>query len=147
MVIVALLGAGAWWAWQAYPAWFGQGVGNTRVATAPDISEDMLGETLPEAETGVAGEAAAEAEPTLPAASGEPALTPEEAEVARLLAAAEADMKARRLTSPAGNNAWEKYQQILESSHPLTRTPWRRHGTGDRELYGVVRHSRGTGRL
>ena len=120
MATIVLLGAGGWWAWQAYPAWFGQGAGNTRVATAPDISEDMLGETLPEAETGVAGEAAAGAEPTLPAASGEPALTPEEAEVSRLLAAAEADLKARRLTSPAGNNAWEKYQQVLSlsPSHP-----------------------------
>ena len=40
-------------------------------------------------------------------------LSPEEAEVARLLAAAEADLKARRLTSPAGNNAWDRYQQVL----------------------------------
>ena len=42
-------------------------------------------------------------------ASKEPALSPEQAEVARLLAAAEADLKARRLTSPVGNNAWENY--------------------------------------
>ena len=38
----------------------------------------------------------------------------EEDEVTRLLAAAEADLKARRLTSPAGNNAWDRYQQVLE---------------------------------
>ena len=40
--------------------------------------------------------------------------------MARLLAAAEDDLKARRLTSPAGNNAWEKYQQVLGLSpaHP-----------------------------
>ena len=52
--------------------------------------------------------------------SKEPALSPEEAEVTRLLAAAEADLKARRLTSPAGNNAWEKYQHVLSLSpaHP-----------------------------
>ena len=47
-------------------------------------------------------------------ASKEPALSAEEAEVARLLAAAEADLKARRLTSPVGNNAWEKYQEVLK---------------------------------
>ena len=45
--------------------------------------------------------------------SKEPVLSPEEAEVARLLTAAEADLKARRLTSPAGNNAWDRYQQVL----------------------------------
>ena len=47
-------------------------------------------------------------------ASKEPALSAEEAEVARLLAAAEADLKARRLTSPVGNNAWERYQEVLK---------------------------------
>ena len=45
--------------------------------------------------------------------SKEPALSPQEAEVARLLAAAEADLKARRLTSPVGNNAWDNYQRVL----------------------------------
>ena len=30
-----------------------------------------------------------------------------------LLAGAEADLSARRLTAPAGNNAWEKYQAVL----------------------------------
>ena len=32
----------------------------------------------------------------------------------RLLAAAERDLAALRLTSPFGNNAWEKYQRVLE---------------------------------
>ena len=43
-----------------------------------------------------------------------------DAEVTRLLAAAEADLAARRLTRPVGNNAWEKYQQVLSLSpaHP-----------------------------
>ena len=36
-----------------------------------------------------------------------------EEEVAGLLAGARADVVARRLTSPAGNNAWEKYQEVL----------------------------------
>ena len=54
-----------------------------------------------------------------------PAETPEgpsagEAEVARLLAAAEADLAARRLTRPLGSNAWEKYRRVLElvPAHP-----------------------------
>ena len=53
-------------------------------------------------------------------ASKESALSSEEAEVTRFLAAAEADLKARRLTSPAGNNAWENYQRVLElvPAHP-----------------------------
>ena len=53
-------------------------------------------------------------------ASKEPALSAEEAEVARLLVAAKADLKARRLTSPAGNNAWDNYQRALElvPAHP-----------------------------
>ena len=38
----------------------------------------------------------------------------EKAEVGRLLAAAEADLAALRLTSPSGENAWEKYQAVLE---------------------------------
>ena len=45
---------------------------------------------------------------------------PADAEVTRLLAAAEADLAARRLTRPAGNNAWEKYRRVLElePAHP-----------------------------
>ena len=78
-------------------------------------------ETLQETEPRETGEAAARTEQALPPdkaeakqpASREPALSPEEAEVARLLAAAEADLNARRLTSPAGNNAWDRYQQVL----------------------------------
>ena len=38
----------------------------------------------------------------------------EEDEVTRLLAAAEADIKARRLTRPVGNNAWDRYLRVLE---------------------------------
>ena len=31
-----------------------------------------------------------------------------------MLGAAAADLSAGRLTSPAGNNAWERYQAVLE---------------------------------
>ena len=88
----------------------------------------MFGETAQEAMTGETGETPAGTEQTLAVdeaefeqpASKEPSLSPEAAEVARLLAAAEADLKARRLTSPAGNNAWENYQRVLElvPAHP-----------------------------
>ena len=47
-------------------------------------------------------------------------MSAEEAEVVRLLAAAEASLAARRLTSPAWNNAWDNYQRVLElvPAHP-----------------------------
>ena len=122
VVIVALLGVGAWWGWQEYPELFGQGDGDTSAVTGQEVMVDMPAETLQETETGETGEAVAGMEdPPTPdkvaieqPASKEPAVSPEEAEVARLLAAAEADLKARRLTSPAGNNAWEKYQAVLK---------------------------------
>ena len=42
------------------------------------------------------------------------AASAQEDEVTRLLAGAEADLKARRLTNPARNNAWDRYQRVLE---------------------------------
>ena len=70
----------------------------------------------------------------------------EEDEVTRLLAAAAADLKARRLTSPVGNNAWEKYQRVLGLSpaHPEAMAGMER---GDGELHGPVRRGIGTGGL
>ena len=96
--ILLLIGVAVWWGWQEYPELFGQ-----RTADIPTVTEqEMLAETPPPDK--------AETEPPI---SKEPVLSPEEAEVTRLLAAAEADLKARRLTSPAGNNAWDRYQQVL----------------------------------
>ena len=37
-----------------------------------------------------------------------------EAQISALLSGAEVDLAANRLTSPAGNNAWEKYQAVLK---------------------------------
>ena len=37
-----------------------------------------------------------------------------EAKISALLSSAKADLSANRLTSPAGNNAWEKYQAVLK---------------------------------
>ena len=127
MAIIALLGAGGWWAWQAYPELFGQDSKDTQAVAQQEAPADVSGETQQEAETGemIAG---TEETPLGKAkieqpVSNESVLSAEEAEqaeVARLLAAAEDDLKARRLTSPAGNNAWEKYLQVLGLSpaHP-----------------------------
>ena len=38
----------------------------------------------------------------------------QEAQISALLSGAKADLSANRLTSPAGNNAWEKYQAVLK---------------------------------
>ena len=113
LMIVALLGVGAWWGWQAYPELFEKG------------GVDVAGETPQEVET---GETLASTEQTPPPvneaieqpASKAPAPPVEEDEVTRLLAAAEANLAARRLTSPAWNNAWDNYQQVLElvPAHP-----------------------------
>ena len=148
LVIVALLGVGGWWGWQTYPELFGQGAGDTPVVTEPETPKDMPSETPQETETGETGEAIAGTEDTLPTdkaaleqpASKEPALSPEEAEVTRLLAAAEADLKARRLTSPAGNNAWEKYQQVLGLSpaHPEAMAGMEQVIESYMELFGTA---------
>ena len=122
--IIALLGAGAWWSWQAYPELFGQGSLDTPAVTERETPKNVPGEPQQEMETEQTGEAVArlqgiptpdktDAEQPAPRES---ALSLEGSEVTRLLAAAEADLKARRLTSPAGNNAWEKYQQVLALS-------------------------------
>ena len=128
IAITALLGVGAWWGWQEYPELFGQRPGDSQRLAQQAVTTDVPGETLQETESGGTGEAVTRTEQApLPErteagqpASREPALSPEEAVVSRLLAAAEADLEARRLTSPSGNNAWENYQRVLElvPAHP-----------------------------
>ena len=147
-MIVALLGVGAWWGLQEYPGLFGQGDGDTPAVTGQEVMVDMPGETPQEARTGETGEAQASTEQTPPPVDEaieqpvpkEPALSAEEAEVARLLAAAEADLKARRLTSPAGNNAWEKYQQVLSllPAHPEAMAGMERVIESYMELFGAA---------
>ena len=122
--ILLLIGAGVWWGWQTYPQLFGQGTGETLAVTEQETPKDMNGESQQEAEKEQTQEAVASAEETPPpdkaeaelSASEEPEQTPEEAKVARLLAAAEADLKARRLTSPAGNNAWDGIDKLTKKS-------------------------------
>ena len=128
LIMVSLLGVGVWWGWQEYPQRFGQISDDNRQSALKAATTDVPGETLQETESGETGASVARikqapspemAEAEQPA-SREPSLSPEEPEVPRLLAAAEADLKARRLTNPAGNNAWEKYQHVLSLSpaHP-----------------------------
>ena len=117
-----LAGAGAWWGWQAYPGLFGQSTVDAPAVAEQEAPVEVPGETPQEVETGETGEALAGTEHTPPPdkaafeqpASKESPMSKEAAEVDRLLAAAEVDLKARRLTSPVGNNAWEKYQEVLK---------------------------------
>ena len=113
MAIIALLGAGAWWSWQAYPEWFGRDTGDTPALTEQAAPADVPGETQLEAETGESEQVLFGAEETTSREPTRPA-TEEEYEMTRLLAAAEADFKARRLTRPTGNNAWDRYRRVLE---------------------------------
>ena len=115
-VIVALLGALAWPSWQLYGGRPGvdktvavvEQPADTQTGSQAGVALDTQEGNEAEATPGTAGtgQLAAEAEASPPAE--------EEGEVTRLLAAAEADLAARRLTSPAGNNAWEKYQRVLD---------------------------------
>ena len=143
-MIVALLGVGGWWAWQHYPDWSGQALVDMPVAPERTAQTDEKAVPADATETGeiIAGTIdtpdpdKAEAEQLL---SRESALSPQEADVARLLAAAEADLKARRLTSPAGNNAWEKYQHVLSLSpaHPEAMAGMERVIESYMQLFGA----------
>ena len=135
IAIIALLGVGGWWSWQEYPELFGQGVDNTRQRAQQAATTDVPGETLQETASGETGEAVARTEqaPLPEKADAEqlsskgPALTPEEAEVARLLAAAEADLRARRLTSPGREQCVGEVSTGIEI---VTRPPGRDGGDG-----------------
>ena len=138
-VIVVLLGASAWQGWRLYrgmpvvtpdeTATMAESQDESRTdresdpqttGTPVDTGSDSPAETAPvmsETEP-VASADSATAQP--PAADPAKDAPVEDDEVTRLLAGADADLTARRLTSPAGNNAWEKYQRVLSLSpaHP-----------------------------
>ena len=113
MAIIALLGLGAWWGIQEYPLFFGQDSKDTQAVAQQEAPASMSGENPQPAETGEREQAVSGAEETTSTEPAKPA-TQEEDEVTRLLAAAEADFKARRLTRPTGNNAWDRYLRVLE---------------------------------
>ena len=140
--VLLLIGVGAWWGWQQYPELFGQGARET-----PAVTEQATPAATPqETETRQTEESVAGLESlppldqaaTEPPASEAPVLSPQETEVARLLTAAEADVKARRLTSPAGNNAWDRYQQVLgiDPTNSDAITGMERVISSYRELFG-----------
>ena len=138
VVILALVGVSVWMASQLYPEWFGLGNGEILPVAQQEIPADIPEETPYESEPSETKEALASAEqtslqedvsqtgPAKAAAESDktaaeqletaPPTSPpaEEDEVTRLLAAAKADLRARRLTSPAGNNAWDRYQRVLD---------------------------------
>ncbi len=125
-VIVVLLAASAWQGWRLYRGAPGDGAGET-VAVAEQQADTQTGSQADVTLDTVAGNEVETAPGTADTGVGQPAAEPgasppaeEKDEVPRLLAAAEADIAARRLTSPVGNNAWEKYQRVLElaPAHP-----------------------------
>ena len=127
VVIVVLLGASAWQGWRLY-----RGI-------------PMVG--LDGTETTVESQAGMQAEPQTTdeeasADNTDPEESPsaEQDEVTRLLAAAELDITARRLTSPVGNNAWEKYQRVLSLSpaHPAALAGMERVMGSYLELFGTA---------
>ena len=125
VVIVVLLGASAWQGWRLYQGMPGASVDDT--ATTAELQEGMQSEPATDSS----------AESTL---EQEESPSVEEDEVTRLLAAAEADIAARRLTSPVGNNAWEKYQQVLRLSpaHPEAVAGMERVMGSYLELFGAA---------
>ena len=127
VVIAAILvGAGAWLGWQLYRGATGESMSGLVTALLPQVethTEPQTGtepqtEIVVETETRTAGAedtaSVDEAESDTEQQPIKPATPAKEDEVIRLLAAAEADLKARRLTSPVGNNAWERYQDVLK---------------------------------
>ena len=122
LVLTVLTGAILWQGWQLYRGVDEAAVSDTpALATTPppvtaDAKPPPAAPQEPEPEPEAGTEEAAPAEDIDVAQSSPAAEAPahEEDEVVRLLAEAEEDLKARRLTSPADNNAWDKYQRVLE---------------------------------
>ena len=141
--VLLLIGAGAWWSIQEYPELYGQGTGESQGVTEQGAPAEAPSEAPQETQTGETREAVAGVEETPSADKTEieqPALSAEEAEVARLLVAAETDLKARRLTSPVGNNAWDNYQRVLElvPAHPDAVKGMERVIESYMELFGTA---------
>ena len=154
VVIVVLLGASAWQGWRLYQGMpmvslddavtmvkslAGRLAETVSEETPASIEQDGVTEEAPQTADTMTDNAAAE--PGQPAAEPEEAPPPvEEDEVTRLLVAAEADIAARRLTSPVGNNAWEKYQRVLGLSpaHPEAVAGMERVMKSYLELFGAA---------
>ena len=169
LVFVLLVGAGGWWGWQKYGERAGSFVAmvksvlpaleevppgtSAEVETEPpgEAGTETPGKTEAPGETGAETQVAGAGETPLsdsvesePSASMEEESEPEPdtptSEVDRLLAAAEADLAARRLTSPVGNNAWERYQRVLTlaPAHPEAMAGMERVLGSYLELFGAA---------
>ncbi len=136
-VIVVLLGASAWQGWRLYQGMPGLGVDGAATAVESQANAqgkaELAAEPYAQTPTVTPEQGSGPDAPTL-------AAPVEEDEVARLLAAAEADLEARRLTSPQGNNAWEKYRRVLglSSAHPEAIAGMERVIGSYMDLFGAV---------
>ena len=119
-VIVVLLGASAWQGWRLYQGMPNVGVDETETTvesqadTRDEPERDSSVGSEPQTVDMVSSTDSTKPEAAPPASEPDKSPPVEQDEVTRLLAAAEADITARRLTRPMGNNAWDRYLQVLE---------------------------------
>ena len=119
-VIVVLLGASAWQGWRLYQGMPNVGVDETETTvesqadTRDEPERDSSVGSEPQTVDMVSSTDSTKPEAAPPASEPDKSPPVEQDEVSRLLAAAEADITARRLTRPVGNNAWDRYLQVLE---------------------------------
>ena len=125
--VIILVLTGTMWTWQTYPDLFGQGGEGSPNALDQELQSDSSREKPGQVDTADLNPNQMKTPPdTIPkheqlsSKKNEQTSLSEDIKITHLLEAAEKDLKARRLTSPAGNNAWEKYQRVLElaPSHP-----------------------------
>jgi hypothetical protein len=111
-------------------------------AVPPTPTVEATASTAPAPATPPAGQAApaAPAEPQTIPSPPDP-LAERNARIATLLSDARADLDAQRLTTPAGQNAYEKYRAVLsleannaEATHGIVALSDRYLALGDREL-------------
>lgn len=109
LAAVMLVAFGAWW-------WHYEGAPpDTRLSTAVEQAAPAATADAPAALEALSGADAREEPVAAPPAAADP--------VPGLLGGAAEDLAALRLTTPAGNNAYEKYQQVLalEPEHAAAR--------------------------
>ena len=137
VVIVVLLGASAWQGWRLYRGIPMVGLDGTETTVESQAGMQAESETDSSVET---APQTADVEASADNTDPEESPSAEQDEVTRLLAAAELDITARRLTSPVGNNAWEKYQRVLSLSpaHPAALAGMERVMGSYLELFGTA---------
>ena len=130
VILAMLVGVSGWLGWQLYRGMTGESMSDLVTTLLPQVKTETEPQTRTASETGLQTDNVVETVPKTTATGDtvsvdkvepdtgqqptNPVPTVEEDEVTHLLAAAEADLKARRLTSPVGHNAWDKYQEALK---------------------------------